>query len=162
MKRGGRGVVCFSCWFSWVCWDGLFIRRSRLLPVQDGFLDKDLVGSGEVDGVAEDLVVVTLMIPRLLILERIRASDMVMGQLMVGDLGSGVELLEVLLLGIWLEIEVTDKSQPHREATLGSVATRVAVLVLLDALRAPALLLDMRAQDLDQRQGDNVVIRGIF
>jgi len=155
MEKGGRGVVCFSCWFSWGCWVGLFIRRSRLLQLQDRFPDNDLGDSGEVDGVVVDLGVVILMILRLRILERILASDMVMGQQMAGDLDSGLVLLEELLLDIWPGTEGTDKSRRLREETLGLAVTMAALPALRDALQAQALLRGMRAQDLVPRQEGN-------
>ena len=161
MRRAGHGVVCFLCCFSWGCWVTLCIRRSRLLQLRDGFQDRDRADSGEVDGEAVDPVVVIPTIPRLHILALIQGRDMVMVLLMAGDLGSGVELWEELLLVIWLGTEETDKSQHHKEEILGLVVT-MAAPALLDVLQAQAPRLDTRAQVLVPHQGGNWVIRGIF
>lgn len=112
MEKDGRGVVFFSCWFSSVCWDISYIRRSKLLLEQgDGFLDRGQGGSGVVDGEVGDRGVVIPMILRLLILERIRGRDMDMEPTRDGDLVSGVEHWEEQLLGTWLGIEGTGKNQ---------------------------------------------------
>jgi hypothetical protein len=138
-----------------VFWVISFTRRSRLLLLPDGFLDRDRVDSGVADGEVEDPEVVILMILRLRILALIQERDMVTGRRTVGGLDSGAELLEELLPDTWLGTEATDKSQPLREETLGLVVTALALPALLDALQAPALLRDMRALDLVPRQEDN-------
>ena len=161
MRRAGHGVVCFLCCFSWGCWVTLCILRSRLLQLRDGFQDRDRADSGEVDGEAVDPVVVIPTIPRLHILALIQGRDMVMVLLMAGDLGSGVELWEELLLVIWLGTEEIDKSQHQKEEILGLVVT-MAAPALLDVLQAQAPRLDTRAQVLVPHQGGNWVIRGIF
>jgi hypothetical protein len=58
-----------------------------------------------VDGVEADREVVILMILRLRILGHIQARDMVMERMRVGDLVSGLEQWEVLLLDTWLGTE---------------------------------------------------------
>jgi len=163
MKRDGLGVVCFLCWFSWECLVGLFIRRSRLLRVQDEFLDNDQADFGEVGGEAGDPVVVIHMTLRLRIQGRIRARGTVTGQQMAGDLDSGLELLEELLLDTWLGIGGIGKNLRHREAILGSVEIPAALTTLPDgAGQAQALLRGMRAQGLVRRQEGNWVIRGLL
>ena len=163
MKRDGLGVVYFLCSFSWECWVGLFIRRSKLLQVQDEFPDNDRADFGEVGGEAEDQVVVIHMTLRLRIQGRIRVRGTVTGQPMAGDPDSGLGLLEELLLGTWLVTEGIGKNLRHREAILGSVEIPAALTTPPDeAGQAQALPRGMIAQGLVRRQEGNWVIRGLL
>lgn len=162
MRRAGRGGVCFLSCFSWGCWAGLFTLRISRLRLRDVCLDSGREGFGVGDGVVAGREVV--MIRRLRIRGRTLGRDMGMVRTRGGDLGFGVEHLGELLRDTWLGTEETDKSlHLPREAIPGLEVILGAQAPLLgEALRAPAHLQGTRAQVLDQRHGDSVVVHGIF
>jgi hypothetical protein len=152
------GVICLGC-SSWVYWGGFYTqcgRRGREPRLPVDLLDKE--GSGAVDGVAEEVVGLVVVIPTIR-RRHILGRDTIMAMLeqRLGGQGFGVAPLEELQPGTWQVIGVEDRRQFHRGTLVGLVAAVIVVRLeeMVARVRVLQVERDMRVPDLDQPQDDS-------